>query len=194
MTRLDEIRSKLMALGGDHGASTDGPRAAVAAILRELPGGEGADLFFIRRAEHPADPWSGHIAFPGGRRDPEDASLVATAIRETREEVGIDLSIDDLLGRLPDISASPRGKRGSLVVTPFVFALRSDVLVVPNVEVATTLWIPLSTLVREQGKSTFELDFEGVRYDLPCIHLTPGSHRLWGMTYRMLETLLSAIR
>jgi 8-oxo-dGTP pyrophosphatase MutT (NUDIX family) len=194
MTRLDAITTKLIALGGDHGVSTEGPRAAVAAILRELPGGEGADLFFIRRAEHPADPWSGHIAFPGGRRDPGDASLLATAIRETREEVGIDLSADHLLARLPDVPAFTRSKQGNLVVTPFVFALRADVPVVPNIEVATTLWVPLATLAKGEGKSTFELDYEGKKYELPCIHLEPGGHRLWGMTYRMLETLLVAVR
>lgn len=194
MPRLDAIVAKLAAVGVDHGVASDGPRAAVAVILRELPGTDSAELFFIQRAEHPDDPWSGHIAFPGGRRDPEDTSLLATAIRETREEVGIDLSVNHLLGRLPDVPAFSRSKGVSLVVTPFVFAVRGEVSVVPNVEVATTLWVPLATLARGEGKSTFELDYEGKKYNLPCIHLEPGQHRLWGMTYRMLETLLDAVR
>lgn len=194
MAFIDSISGKLAALGGDHGAVTDGPRAAVAAILRELPGAGGADLFFIRRAEHLDDPWSGHIAFPGGRRDPEDASLLATAIRETREEVGIELSGATLLGRLPDVSAFMRATQGTLVVTPFVFALRGDVPVVPNDEVATTLWVPFSGLERGEGKSRFKLDHQGQTYELPCVHLEPGRHRLWGMTYRMLETLIEAVR
>ena len=195
MARLDTIVRKLTAVGGDHGITTEGPRAAVAAILREPPGADSAELFFIRRAEHPPDPWSGHIAFPGGRRDPEDESLLATAIRETREEVGIDLSLDHYLARLPDVPAFMRSKRGTLVVTPFVFALRSDVPIVPNeLEVASTLWVPLTTLARGEGKTTFSLDYEGKSYDLPCIHLEPGQHRLWGMTYRMLETLLDVLR
>ena len=161
MARLDAISAKLAAIGGDHGVATEGPRAAVAAILRELPGAEGAELFFIRRAEHPQDPWSGHIAFPGGRRDPEDASLLATAIRETREEVGIDLSVEQLLARLPDVPAFMRSKKGTLVVTPFVFALDCDVPVIPNAEVGGTLWVPLATLARGEGKSTFTLDYGG---------------------------------
>ena len=194
MSRLDAMAAKLAALGGDHGVSSEGPRAAVAAILRELPGTDGADLLFIRRAERATDPWSGHIAFPGGRRDPGDASLLATAVRETREEVGIDLSAGRLLGRLPDVPAFLRAKSAGLVVTPFVFALPGDVRVVPNVEVASTLWVPMSTLARGEGKSSFKLDYEGQTYDLPCIHLEPGQHRLWGMTYRMLETLLDAVR
>ena len=136
MARLDRITEKLVGKAGDHGAEVvEGPRAAVAAILRELPGAEGAELFFIRRAERADDPWSGHVAFPGGRRDAQDASLLATAIRETREEVGIELSVEHLLARLPDIPAFARSKKGNLVVTPFVFALRAEVAVVPNVEV-----------------------------------------------------------
>ncbi len=195
MARLDSIAAKLAAIGGDHGVDPgQGPRAAVAAILRQLPGAEGADLFFIQRAEHPDDPWSGHIAFPGGRRDPEDASLLATAIRETREEVGIDLSLEHYLARLPDVPAFLRAKRTGLVVTPFVFAIPNDVPIVPNVEVASTLWVPLATLARGEGKSSFKLDYEGQSYDLPCMHLEPGRPRLWGLTYRMLETLLDVVR
>lgn len=194
MLRLETISGKLASRGGDHGALTTGPSAAVAAILRELPGAQGADLFFIRRAEHPQDPWSGHIAFPGGRRDPTDGSLLATAIRETREEVGIDLSVEHFLTRLPDVRAFTRSKRGDLVVTPFVFALPRDVPVVPNEEVASTLWVPISTLAQDRGKKSFKLDYEGQIYDLPCIDLEPEQHRIWGLTYRMLETLLEALR
>ena len=194
MTRLETLAGRLARLGADHGVEAAGTRAAVAAILREVPGAEGAELFFIRRADHPLDPWSGHVAFPGGRRDPEDTSLLATAIRETREEVGIDLSPGHLVGRLPDVPAFSRSGRGDLVVTPFVFALTGEVTVAPNQEVATTLWVPVATLARPDVRTSFKLDHDGKSYELPCIHLDPGRHRLWGMTLRMLETLLDAVR
>jgi 8-oxo-dGTP pyrophosphatase MutT (NUDIX family) len=194
MARLDHMTPRLAALGNDPGIAIEGPRASVAAIIRDLPGSESAELFFIRRAEHPQDPWSGHVAFPGGRRDPEDTSLVATAIRETLEEVGIALRPEQLVARLPDVPAFSRSKKGSLVVTPFVFAMREDPRVAHNVEVATSLWVPVTTLLRGEGKSSFKLDYAGQTYDMPCIYLEPGAHKLWGMTYRMLETLLDAIR
>src|SRR5688572_15001632 len=116
MHRLETIAARLAALGNDPGVATETPAAAVAAILREVPGMSAAELFFIRRAEHPQDPWSGHIAFPGGRRDPGDPNLLATAMRETLEEVGIDLSRAKLLGRLPDVPSFSRSKRANLIV------------------------------------------------------------------------------
>lgn len=187
---LDEVVEKLSRLDREHDIAHEGPSAAVAAIFRDL--GDGAELFFIRRAEHPRDPWSGHIAFPGGRRDPGDETLLATAIRETREEVGIHLRHEHLVGRLPDVPAFTRTKRGLLVVAPFVFAVRGALDVVPNHEVAQTLWIPFRTLAAGEGKGTFQWTWEGKTLDLPCIRIGPEKHVLWGMTYRMLETMLDA--
>jgi len=194
MHRLETIASRLARLGSDPGVEIppETQHAAVAAIFREVPSSEAAELFFIKRAEHPKDPWSGHIAFPGGRRDPGDATLLATAMRETLEEVGIDLSRADLLGRLPDVPSFSRSKRTNLIVAPFVFAVRDDVALAPNIEVAETIWVPFRTLHEGAGKETFNYTYEGKAYDLPCIRFGPEKHLLWGMTYRMVETLLEA--
>jgi 8-oxo-dGTP pyrophosphatase MutT (NUDIX family) len=190
---LSAIAARLARLGRDAGADNDGvPHAAVAAIFRPARAG-GSELFFIRRAEREGDPWSGHIAFPGGRREESDASLLACAMRETIEEVGIDLSRAELLARLPDVPAFTRSKRGTMIVAPFVFALEADVVPTPNVEVAEAMWVPFESLARGDGKGTFLWKWEGKELDLPCIRLGAEQHVLWGMTYRMLETLLEAL-
>ena len=97
-----------LAPGGAAELANEIKRAAVATILRE--GLEGPEVLLIRRAENPRDPWSGHMAFPGGREAPEDRDLLATAVRETHEEVGLDLQRSaHLLGRLDALPAVARG-------------------------------------------------------------------------------------
>lgn len=187
---VEAIARRLASAQRDPGLAPEGKWAAVALLLRDGP--EGPELFFIRRAEHPKDPWSGHVAFPGGRKDPEDASLLATAIRETAEEVGLVLRSEQVLVRLPEVDASLRSKR-TLTVAPFVFHLREAQDPKPNDEVATTLWVPLSVLVRDRGKASFTFTYGNQSFDAPCIYLEPGNHRLWGLSYRMLEHLLDVL-
>lgn len=206
MARIASIAEKLAAAKAESTVFSEPfdpsrPRAAVAAILRERDPQVGAELFFIRRAEHPGDPWSGHIAFPGGRREPDDARLLDTAIRETREEVGLDLARAELLARLPDLPAMGRARRTNLVVAPFVFALGEEQPVVPNAEVAETLWVPLARLLAGEGRGTFSYAYDGKLWELPCYRLellgagTAGTREtvLWGMTLRMLETMFEAL-
>src|SRR5438105_2270539 len=83
-------------------------KAAVAAIVRER--NAELELLFIRRAEHPQDPWSGHMAFPGGRVDHDDPDALAAAVRETREELGLDLGVHgEKLGELSHLVAMAHG-------------------------------------------------------------------------------------
>lgn len=173
-------------------ALVEGPRAAVAAILRDNAG--TTEVLFIQRAEHPHDPWSGHIAFPGGRHDPGDPTLLATVIRETHEEVGIALTTEHLVARLPDVAAPSRESRGALVVTPYVFAVRDTVaLRLDPSEVADTLWVPLHDLLAGEGRGTYQFCWDGKDYDLPCFRLDPGQRVLWGMTYKMVASMLEAL-
>src|SRR5437773_12213405 len=106
--------------------------AAVAIILHE--GSDGLAAVFIKRAVRAGDPWSGQIAFPGGRREPTDADLLATAIRETHEEVGVELTGAMLLGALDDLQ--PRTPTlPPVIVRPFVFAVADRPPLVADVEV-----------------------------------------------------------
>ncbi|HWL85607.1 MAG TPA: CoA pyrophosphatase [Polyangiaceae bacterium] len=168
-------------------------RAAVAAILREGPLAESdAEILFIRRAERPRDPWSGHMAFPGGRHDPRDASLLDTAIRETREEVGLDLaSHGKLLWRLPVVEASTR-RTFDMIVAPFVFSiLRGESNLVSNAEVAEAIWTPLGPLARGETSSMFEYQQGEAKLQFPSLLL--GDRVVWGLTYRILQTLLDVV-
>jgi 8-oxo-dGTP pyrophosphatase MutT (NUDIX family) len=166
-------------------------RAAVATILRD--GLDGPEVLLIRRAEHPQDPWSGHMAFPGGRECPSDRDLLATAVRETREEMSLDLERSGrLLGRLHHLPAVARGRRVGLTIAPYVFELTGEAVLSPNHEVSEFLWTPLSPLMRGAFATTIPYEFEGQRVLLPA-HEVQG-RVVWGLTYRMLESLFALLR
>jgi 8-oxo-dGTP pyrophosphatase MutT (NUDIX family) len=159
-------------------------RAAVALILRD--GVAGIEILFIRRADHPQDPWSGQMAFPGGRAEPGENDLVATAIRETREEVGIDLHREAvLLGALDEVRAMARLRPVDLAISPFVFRLRSEATPEPGPEVRSVHWIQLSRLLAAGARSTFDYTHQGATLQFPCLRLGDEELVIWGLTYRM---------
>jgi len=167
--------------------------AAVAAILRE--GAAGAEVLLIRRASHPRDPWSGQMAFPGGRHDPTDPDLVATAMRETAEEVGLALDREGtLVGRLDDLPAVARGRRAGLVIAPFVFQLAGpeppELRPAPG-EVAEVLWAPLGPLLRGERDATYPYEHEGRHIPLPAYDV--DGRIVWGLTHRMLSALFEIL-
>jgi 8-oxo-dGTP pyrophosphatase MutT (NUDIX family) len=163
-------------------------RAAVAVILREEGEGKGIEVLFIRRAEHEHDPWSGHVGFPGGRAEPGDADLRATARRETVEEVGIDLERDAFhLGGLDHVRAMARGRPVDLAIAPFVFRLRRPVEARLSPEVTSVHWLSLDALLAPEAHGRFEYRYDGRAIDLPCLRL--GGLLIWGLTYRMFAGL-----
>jgi 8-oxo-dGTP pyrophosphatase MutT (NUDIX family) len=166
-------------------------RAAVAAVLRAPAHPE---VLLIRRAEHPLDPWSGHMAFPGGRRDPRDRDLLDTALRETREEVGIDLGRDArLLGRLDDVPAVAKGRLMGMAIAPFVFELGDPTAEArANEEVQEVLWAPLDPLMRGEADTTIAYPWEGEPMQLPAFDVR--GRIVWGLTYQMLQLLFRAVR
>jgi len=158
-------------------------RAAVALILREGP--SGLELLFIRRAEHPQDPWSGQMAFPGGRAEPGEDDLKATAVRETAEEIGVDLESAALcLGILDEVRAMARMRPVSLTILPFVFRLQGEVAPVLSDEVRSVHWIPLDELLAAERRSVMDYVQEGATMQFPCLRVEDVV--IWGLTYRML--------
>lgn len=185
---LDLVRRRL---GDRSSADLDGPeirrRAAVAAVLRG--GDRGAELLLIRRAEREGDPWSGQMALPGGRHEPSDADLLATAAREAREEVGLSLLDHAVpIGRLDDV----RTHTGDMVVRPFVWELRTLVPLVPNAEVAETLWIDLASMA--SGERDTHFDWSGGPLPMRFPGYQVGDRVVWGLTHRILGMLFGALR
>jgi 8-oxo-dGTP pyrophosphatase MutT (NUDIX family) len=148
-------------------------------------------LLLIRRAERAGDPWSGHMALPGGRREPADDDLVTTAIRETAEEVGLRLSRADLLGRLDDLV--PRiATLPPVAVRPYVFTLPERPALALNDEVASYRWVYLDLLLHPDTYHTVRIDIRGERRDVPAYRLEEAI--VWGMTERILSGFLAHIR
>lgn len=166
--------------------------AAVALVLRE--GIEGAEFIAIRRSERADDPWSGHVALPGGRAHPDDRDLFETATRETREEVGIDLEQHgQLLGPLDQLRAVGRGRLLDLVISPFVYAIAAPVTLVLNQhEVHSAFWVPLTVLSRPEAHSSHRHALHGFEMEHPAF--VYQGHTIWGLTYRILTGLLDLLR
>jgi 8-oxo-dGTP pyrophosphatase MutT (NUDIX family) len=168
------------------------PGMSEAAVSLVLAGtGEDLHLCAIRRAEHPLDPWSGHMALPGGRADPADPHPRAVAERETWEEVGLVLDGEHFLGQMSDVLVRLGGGDRRMILSPFVYFLGEDLLpLTPSDEVAEAYWIPLSHLWDPSNASHLEWERSGNRLLYPAIRF--GEHAIWGVTFRVL-TLFSDI-
>ncbi len=192
MTVVDEFLARVASSSAIATRPEDatGLRAAVATIVRE--GAGGGEVLFIKRADRESDPWSGHMAFPGGRRNPTDATLLETATREALEEIGLDLAAHArAVARLPDVMPYARMPH-PLTVTAFVFALTTDAPLTLNEEVADVVWAPLPAVLANEGATRFLWQKDGLDLDLPALNVR--GHVIWGLTYRMVELLREAAR
>lgn len=170
-------------------------RAAVATILR--PRGAELEVLLIRRAERHGDPWSGHMAFPGGGHEAHDPDLVATAIRETHEEVGLALATSaTLVGPLDDVRAVGRGVSTGLVVRPFLFVLEDERGLRTSAEAAEVHWTPLAPMFRGERDATIDYPWQGTTLQFPGFRLPPPAEDriVWGLTHRMLTMLFARVR
>lgn len=165
------------------------PDLSEAAVTLMLRPGDDLELLLIERTHRSDDPWAGHMALPGGRRDPGDPDLVTTAFRETHEEVGVRLDpASHLLGELDEVL--PRSRHlPPLVISPFVAALDPDQPLVPDpVEVAAALWVPLGALRDDGAASEVVVPIEGTRVAFPSFRYR--GYEIWGLTHRILVRFL----
>ena len=166
----------------------DGDRlqAAVSVVIR---GGDDLELLLIKRSQSERDPWSGHMALPGGRRDEADRSLRDTARRETLEETGVDLGrVGATLGRLNDVAPSSV-RLPKLTISAFVFGVPAQTTAtVASREIAGVFWVPLDVLRDPASTGTVEVPLPGGARGFPSFHVV-GEH-VWGLTYRILSEFL----
>ena len=174
-------------------ADERGPSIDEAAVLLALRPGDPFELLLIERAEKEGDPWSGHMALPGGRREPHDPDLLATALRETREETGLIVPRDEVLGRLDELGPSASRHRFKLVITPFVATVEDDARVRPAPdEVETALWVPLTRLASDEAVDEVLIQLEGEEFRLPAINY--DDYIIWGLTHRILTGFMDIAR
>lgn len=187
MTSISGIRTRIECYNARRISDPDATEAAVAAVLVDASPTD-PQLLLIKRATCMGDPWSGHMAFPGGRREEADKSLLETVCRETAEETGIRLAESQLLGELDDLR--PRGQDlPAIVVRPFVFALSSFPKTRTNEEVEQTLWVRLLGLTDTVCRTDVEVD--GTILNVRSYVI--DDHVVWGLTERIIKSLMELL-
>lgn len=182
------LSEALASYAGDDDAPPDPGwlQAAVAVVVRATP---ALEVLLIKRARSERDPWSGHMALPGGRRDPSDGSLQDTALRETLEETGLDLArLGMPLGRLEELR--PESVRlPRLTIAPFVWGVPAHAgAQVASAEVDAVHWVPLDTLRHPETHAAVEIPLPGGAQTFPCFRVV--DEIVWGLTYRILRQFL----
>lgn len=165
---------------------------ARASVLVPLVQRDELTVLLTQRTEHLTD-HAGQISFPGGRAEPEDADEVATALREAQEEIGLDPSVVEVLGRLPIYTTGT-----GFIVTPVIGLLPPDQPLSPDPnEVADVFEVPLSFLMNPAHHRRHQVEVEGNRREFLSMPWQGRLHEhghdrhyfIWGATAAMLRNL-----
>lgn len=168
--------------------ANDSQHAAVSLIVVETE--SGLQLLLIQKAQRLGDLWSGQMAFPGGHKETKDKTLLDTAIRETREEVGIELYADMCVAQLS--RCAPVKRRLPLLVTPYVFKSSLLPLVTMNHEVADYIWLSLDVLTNRDYLHFQKVQFDQSAVEVPGL-LLPSGQFIWGLTFRILCSFIEIV-
>lgn len=154
-----------------------------AAVLVGLREGVQPRLVLTVRTDHLQD-HAGQVAFPGGRTDPEDADAIATALRESEEEIGLERRLVTPLGFLDRFETI-----SGYTITPVVARIDPDARLYPApAEVAEVFEVPLTFFLEPSNLKRYTMDFRGHRRDM--VEFVHGGHRIWGATAAMVFNLL----
>ena len=165
--------------------------AAVALIVDSGHSHNDPEIIFIERAFHAAAPWSGQMAFPGGRCDPQDLNPLETARRETQEEIGVDLLLANPLGQLDDLQVRHGGRSREMVISCFVFEMHGVNRFSPNYEVTDVITLSISSLLDPSAHT--KVPWPQANRDFPGICVGGGERVIWGLTYRFLLRFFSLL-
>ena len=199
MLTLEDIRSALGRPRPADSAPPFTPEWRNASVAMALAGdGDGLETCFILRTERDGDPWSGQVAFPGGRAEPGDADAPAVAERETFEEIGLRLARGQYVGALPVQPLYRIGPRGSL--SPFVYHLGPGFTrdggagwrATLSHEVSKAFWVPLRHLFDPGAATTIEWVRPG-RPETTHAGIEFEGHVIWGLTLRVLGTFAELV-
>ena len=149
--------------------------------------GNAPEVLFTRRTDTVLT-HKGQISFPGGQREPTDASMVETALRESYEEIGLDPARVVVLGELDDVFTSVSG----FVVTPVIGVVRDGLqdLVPAPAEVRSVFTVPVDQLRDERVHTTQTREVDGQRYRIH--YYTVGDDVIWGATGYIVHQFLGA--
>ncbi|MCY4262715.1 MAG: CoA pyrophosphatase [Candidatus Dadabacteria bacterium] len=183
MSIREEIKKILDPPGTDSDPGEGLLHSAVLLMLSEREGSHG--IWFIRRTEYRKDIFSGHVAFPGGKKKQSDATLLDTAFREAGEELGFDtLKEVEILGEMDFMRPyTPSARR--YAVKPFVGMVGSEVDFAPNYEVSEFFRVPVSHLLDPRNRNTRQRERDGTV--LNDYVFTYRNHIIWGLTGRVLN-------
>ena len=177
--------AKIRGLGEREPVLAPSPASGFEASVALVFNGQDAaapELLFIQRAIREGDPWSGHMAFPGGRRDAADGSEAATAARETLEEVGLDLAHP--IAQLDDFAGSGNPRVPPLRISPFVYEVNGRPELRLNHEVQSVVWVPVPWMLSPTSVTRYEVERDGAKQSFPAF--VYSDYVVWGLTYRIL--------
>lgn len=168
--------------------------AAIAIIIREQ--NNQYEMLLIERSQRDGDPWSGQMAFPGGKIDAIDVDARAAAERETDEEVSVQLQTSDYLGRLDDLLGPKVKSVNTVLLSNFVYFINQDIQPKANYEVANIVWVPfnyftdkkrISMVVHPRDRA---IKLPGVRIDK---QEAKSPRVVWGLTFRVITSMFAVM-
>ncbi len=168
-------------------------RPAVVAII--IKNTHPFSVCFMERTKRKGDPWSGHVSLPGGKISEDDETLVDGVIRETREEIGIELNKKFMIGNLGAIEVPNNLSGKSFHIIPFIFLvsdfIANSAFIASKREVENFFWVPIELIFNEKGLTTIQK--AGIKQkNYPAIKFE--QYFIWGLTLRVLRIFNSMLK